>query len=248
MTERPAAAAPPARDDGRSGLGALDADRFDAAAAVGGWRGILESAVPTLVFICVLAARPQALVPALLASLAVSALALLARLRGRQPLTQVLGGAALAAISALWAWRTGSATNFYATGLVINALWLAATGGSLLLRRPLVGVLLGAWHAASGGEQIGTSSSAGSAARRYAVATAILAGMFALRLAVEVPLYLVGEAAVSVLGIARLLLGLPLFAVTLWFVWLVIGPVLRQPETSQADSGDSSPGLAEPVS
>ncbi|CED91740.1 DUF3159 domain-containing protein [Actinomyces succiniciruminis] len=207
----------------RSGLGALDTDRFDAAAAVGGWRGILESAAPTLVFVCVLAARPHALVPALLASLAVSAVALVARLCARQRLTQVLGGAALAVVSALWAWRSGSATNFYATGLVINACWLAATGGSLLVRRPLVGLLLDAWHAAAGESR---SADAG-ARRRYAVGTGILAAMFALRLAVELPLYLAGEAVVGALGVARLLLGLPLFALTLWFVWLIVNPTLR---------------------
>ncbi|MBE6481111.1 MAG: DUF3159 domain-containing protein [Actinomyces ruminicola] len=225
MSEQTGMAAPPSR----GGLGALDADRFDAAAAVGGWRGILESAAPTLVFVCVLALRPSALVPALLASLAVSALALFARLLGRQPLTQVLGGAALAAVSALWAWRSGNATNFYATGLVINAVWLAATGGSLLLRRPLVGLLLDAWHAASG---TGRGDRNGAATRRYAVGTAILAAMFALRLVVELPLYLAGEAAVGALGVARLLLGVPLFALTLWFVWLVINPTLRQAPAS----------------
>ncbi|RAX20666.1 MULTISPECIES: DUF3159 domain-containing protein [unclassified Actinomyces] len=208
----------------RSGLGALDTDRFDAAAAVGGWRGILESAAPTLVFVCVLAARPHALAPALLASLAVSAVALVARLCARQRLTQVLGGAALAVVSALWAWRSGSATNFYATGLVINACWLAVTGGSLLVRRPLVGLLLDAWHAAAGESR---PAAAADAHRRYAVGTGILAAMFALRLAVELPLYLAGEAAVGALGVARLLLGLPLFALTLWFVWLIVNPTLR---------------------
>lgn len=230
MNEHPGGATPVTRGErperaGHGGLRALDADRFDAAAAVGGWRGILESVAPTLVFVCVLAVRPDALVPALAGSLLVSAVALLARLLGRQPLTQVLGGGALAVISALWAWRSGSATNFYATGLVINAVWLAVTGGSLLLRRPLVGLLLDAWHAASGS---GRGEQSAAAARRHALGTAILAAMFALRLAVELPLYLAGEAAVGALGIARLLLGLPLFAVTVWFVWLVVGPALRR--------------------
>ena len=46
--------------------------------------------------------------------------------------------------------------------------------------------------------------------------------MFALRLAVEVPLYLTGAAGVGALGVARLVLGLPLFALTAWFVWLLV--------------------------
>ena len=42
----------------RTGLGAIDSERFDALAAVGGWRGILESVVPTLMFVLVMAVRP----------------------------------------------------------------------------------------------------------------------------------------------------------------------------------------------
>ena len=48
----------------RTGLGAIDSERFDAMAAVGGWRGILESVVPTLMFVLVMAVRPTALVAA----------------------------------------------------------------------------------------------------------------------------------------------------------------------------------------
>lgn len=50
-----------------AGLGALDSDRFDAAAAVGGWRGALESAGPALVFVIILAVAPTALPTALTA-------------------------------------------------------------------------------------------------------------------------------------------------------------------------------------
>ena len=48
--------------------------------------------------------------------------------------------------------------------------------------------------------------------------------MFALRLVVEVPLYLAGESALSALGVARLVLGVPLYAVCLWFAWLIARP------------------------
>ena len=81
------------RPPARTGLGAIDAERFDVASAVGGWRGVMESAAPTFVFVVVMAVRPSALVTALAASLAVSGAALTARLAQRQGLTQVLGGA-----------------------------------------------------------------------------------------------------------------------------------------------------------
>ena len=91
----------------RTGLGSIDSERFDAMAAVGGWRGVVESVVPTLVFVLVVAVRPTALVPALGASLTVSAVGLVARLAQRQSLAQVLGGIVLVLLSALWAWRSG---------------------------------------------------------------------------------------------------------------------------------------------
>lgn len=256
------------------GLGAINAERFDVAAAVGGWRGALESVLPTLVFILVLALRPTALVPALLASLALSAVGLVARLAQRQSLNQVLSGAVLAAVSALWAWRSGEAANFYATGLLINAGWLGACLLSLLVGFPLVGVLMELCNqAATEGadkplpQEPGTpepqvqapsapeaeaqepgSQTAGPSPqppqeepsrswfrwrqeprlrgqrRRYYLGTMILAAMFALRLVVEVPLYLAGEPALGALGVARLALGVPLFVVTLWLVWTVVRP------------------------
>lgn len=223
------------RPPARTGLGAIDAERFDVASAVGGWRGVMESAAPTLVFVVVMAVRPSALVTALTASLAVSGAALAARLAQRQGLTQVLGGAVLALASAAWAWRSGEASNFYATGLLINAVWLAGCLLSLAVGRPLVGILMGLWRAAAGGsarpgggsdadDAVRSEDAAARAAehRRHRAATAVLAAMFALRLAVEVPLYLTGAAGVGALGVARLVLGLPLFALTAWFIWLLV--------------------------
>lgn len=223
------------RPPARTGLGAIDAERFNVASAVGGWRGVIESTAPTLVFVVVMAVRPSALVAALAASLAVSGAALAARLAQRQGLTQVLGGAVLALVSAAWAWRSGEASNFYATGLLINAVWLAGCLLSLAVGRPLVGILMGLWRAAAGGsarpgggsdadDAVRSEDAAARAAehRRHRAATAVLAAMFALRLAVEVPLYLAGAAGVGALGVARLVLGLPLFALTAWFVWLLV--------------------------
>lgn len=245
----------------RTGLGAIDAERFDAASAVGGWRGMAESVLPTLVFVLIMAIRPTALVTAVAASLALSALAMVARLVQRQQLTQVLGGAAVALISAVWAWRSGEAADFYATGLLINSVWLVGCLGSLAVRWPLVGVLMELWHASAAAqadpeeprEQHEEEASAPSAPdapeaedapqaawsawrtdpdraadrRRYVLGTLVLAAMPAVRLAVETPLYLAGESAVSVLGVARLVLGVPLYAVTLGLVWLLVRPTRR---------------------
>ena len=232
----------------RTGLGAIDSKHFDAIAAVGGWRGILESVVPTLMFVLVMAVRPAALVAALLASLAISAICLVARLTQRQSPAQVVGGAVLVLVSALWAWRSGDASNFYATGLMINAAWLVVCLVSLLIGWPIVGAFITLWHRVT--DESGKSDESGGSRepvqadddpgarpsawrtdpalrnvrRRYHAGTWVLTLMFALRLVVEVPLYLAGAHAVSYLGAARLVLGVPLYAVTLWFIWLLVAP------------------------
>jgi len=232
----------------RTGLGAIDSQHFDAIAAVGGWRGILESVVPTLMFVLVMAVRPAALVAALLASLAISAICLMARLAQRQSPAQVVGGAVLVLVSALWAWRSGDASNFYATGLMINAAWLVACLVSLLIGWPIVGAFITLWHRVT--DESGKSDESGGSResvqadddpdarpsawrtdpalrnvrRRYHAGTWVLTLMFTLRLVVEVPLYLAGAQAVSYLGAARLILGVPLYAVTLWFIWLLVAP------------------------
>jgi hypothetical protein len=69
--------------------------------------------------------------------------------------------------------------------------------------------------------------------RRYTVVTWIWVAMFAARLIVQGPLYLAGESAVAALGTARLIMGLPLFALVLWLSWRII----RQPAASAAPQG-----------
>lgn len=243
-----------------SGLRSISGDSFEPLEAIGGWRGILEAILPTIVFILIVALRPGALTTALLASLGLTALSVLARLAQRQSLTQALAGGALALISAVWAWRSGEASNFYATGLLINAAWLAATMLSQLLRWPLVGLFISAWNVTvedARGQKVSESldtegapaqssegtplRSAWSVAtawrrdparrdekRRYVVATWVFAALFAIRLGVEVPLYLGGEASLGALGVARLVLGVPFYALVLWLMWLLLRPQREQ--------------------
>jgi hypothetical protein len=66
--------------------------------------------------------------------------------------------------------------------------------------------------------------------RRYALATWLWVGMFALRLAVQVPLFMAGEESIAWLGTARLVMGIPLWALTLWATWLLV----RRPHAASA--------------
>lgn len=67
--------------------------------------------------------------------------------------------------------------------------------------------------------------------RRYTIATWLWIAMFALRLAVQLPLYL--NSSVGWLGTARLVMGIPLWALVLWATWLLV----RRPAAPAAQPG-----------
>jgi hypothetical protein len=58
--------------------------------------------------------------------------------------------------------------------------------------------------------------------RRYSRASWVWVALFSLRLAVQLPLYLAG--ALAALGVARISMGIPLFAVGIWLSWLILRP------------------------
>ncbi len=64
--------------------------------------------------------------------------------------------------------------------------------------------------------------------RLYSRASWIWVGVFSLRLAVQLPLYLAG--ALLALGIAKTAMGLPIFLLAIWLTFLV----LRRGEEAEA--------------
>ena len=212
------------------GVGQLAAEEFDFMAAVGGVRGLVESIAPGLVFVVVFLITRE-LLPALVASSALAVLAVVVRLVQRTPLTQAFSGMLGVAISVVWAWQTGEAANFFQWGLWVNAAYLVGTVLSILVRWPLVGAIV----ALIRGEWEGWRSSP--MYRRYVMATWLWAGLFAARLAVQVPLLL--DDAVGWLGTAKLLMVEHLFAVVIWLTWLMV----REPEElREPASAESPPG------
>lgn len=181
--------------------------------ALGGGRGVAESGVPGAVFVGVYALAGMS--PALWAAVAVAGLLALGRLVARQTVQHALAGLVGVVICAFVAQRTGSAENFFLPGLFINGGYAAAYLVSIAVRWPLIGVLLGAVL----GE--GTSWRRDPARRRvYTLATWLWAGMFLLRLAVQLPLYLAD--AVVPLGVARVAMGWPAWAVCAWVTFLLV--------------------------
>lgn len=204
----------------------ITAEKFDAMAAFGGVRGLLESIVPGLVFVVVFVIWRD-LTPALIASAGIAVIAFLTRLVARDSLTTALGGLFGVLVGVVWAWRTGEASDFFVWGFVTNAVYLVGLLVSVLVRWPAVGAIV----ALLKGEWEGWRSSP--AFPRYMLATWLWIGLFAARLAVQLPLYWADS--VAWLGTARLAMGVPLFALVLWLTWLLV----REPESP--GSGESAP-------
>lgn len=229
MSEQPAGSA--------RGLRALTGEEFSAAEALGGARGIVESVAPGLLFVVVYLVAGQRLRPALIAAVAAAVLAVVARLVQRTPVTQAFSGLLGVAVGVVWAWRSGTASNYFLVGLLTNGAYLVVTAVTVLIGFPLVGLVVGLF--AKQGPLAGGPWSAVLAwradperRRAYALATWPWVAMFALRLAVQVPLYLRSD--VAWLGTAKLAMGLPLTALVLWVSWRMVraaeGPAAAAPE------------------
>ena len=99
--------------------------------------------------------------------------------------------------------------------MVINAVAFVVLVGSIIARWPLIGVIVGTLT----GDAVGWRADRAKF-RVVLIATWCWVGLFAVRLGVEVPLYLAGLP--EALASAKLLLGVPLYAGMLWVTWLLV--------------------------
>jgi hypothetical protein len=153
--------------------------------AIGGWRGMIDSGLPSVVFVAVYLLNGRVLQPALIAAIATGVVILVWRLFRRQPLTQVLAGFAGVAISAYVSSRTGEARDFFLWGLIVNVVYGSAFLISLALRWPLMGVVVGAITGDPSGWRQDPDLR-----RVFAAATWVWVFVFGGRILVQVPLYL----------------------------------------------------------
>lgn len=193
--------------------------------AVGGVRGLAESILPGFAFLVVYAIT-HALVPSVLVPVAVGVVFVVVRLAQRQSLATSLAGIVGVALSAGLSLITGRAESNFVPGIVINAVCLLVLLGTLVARRPLVGVIVGLLLPAVSGEDGADDWRADPAKRRVlTLATWLWAGLFAVRLVIEIPLYLTAQ--VELLAGIKLITGVPLYAAMLWVTWLLCRAVFR---------------------
>jgi hypothetical protein len=190
-------------------------------AAMGGVRGLVESILPGLGFLVVFTVTKE-LLPSVLAPLAVSVVFIVLRLAFRQPVTTALAGALGVGISAGLALLTNDANNNFVPGFFINGGVVLVMVISLLARHPFVGLIVGLLL----GDDDWRKNPA--KLRVAAIATVLWAGLSALRLAVQLPLYLAG--ATEALAATKLVMGVPFYAALLWVTWLLVRTAWRTRE------------------
>jgi hypothetical protein len=188
----------------------------DLSQAIGGWRGIIETSLPTVAFVIAYPITGSDVEVSAAIAVGLALLIAVFRLARRDTPRHAAAGLVGIAFAAFVATRSGRAEDFFLPGLLANAAYASAFLISLALRKPLVGVLAAQFDRAHADWRDAGRYGA------YVRATWLWAGLFGLRLLVQLPLYLAGT--VVALGVARTAMGLPLFALGLWLTWLLVRP------------------------
>src|SRR5699024_10377356 len=126
----------------------------------------------------------------------------------------VLGGLIGVALGAVLALRSGEGSDFYAPGIVLNAISLLVLLVSLLARCPLLGLFIRLLD-----PPVQDWVTAPYARRVYGRFTWLVIALEGSELAVQVPMLLTGR--VAALGVAKHDMGLPAFTVIAYLVWLM---------------------------
>lgn len=180
-------------------------------ARVGGVSGLIYSALPVTVYAIVSALSGR--VPAIVAALVTAALVFGWQLVRRESVRPALWGFMGVAACALLALVTGQAKDFYLPGIWMSLASAIAMTLSILVRRPLVGVI---WAWATGRD--GSWRQVPGVRWVFTAVTAVLATVSWSRFLIQNYLYDTDQDAL--LAVARLVMGWPLFVVTTTLVLL----------------------------
>ena len=210
-----------------SGLGALNGVEKPTGqalwAAVGKSRGVAESLTPGVGFLSVYTVTAD-VVLSVTAPMVLAAVFIILRVAMKSQVMPAIAGLIGISASASVALLSGRAEDNFVLGFIVNGLWIAGLVISLIARRPLTGLLFALMQGVNQWRGI-------PAIMHVSVLTTVMwVGIFGLRLVIQVPLYFSGE--VAALAVAKLVLGIPLYAAGLWFTWLLFRPVLEASRVS----------------
>lgn len=192
--------------------------RAQLAKAFGGFRGIVEAAVPTIAFTLTWITTEE-LRLSLIISIALAVVLLLLRIVQRSTPQFVINSLIGIAIGAFFASRTGDAKDYFLPGILWNGAYAVGMLVSIVSRWPIVGFLIGSvtndpvgWHKDAGIVKLCTKL------------TWLLMIPCVVRVAVQLPVYLYGgDQAVAALGFAKIVMGWPLQVAALAAMVWVLG-------------------------
>lgn len=186
-------------------------------AALGGKNGIIDSTLPSLLFLLYFNISHSLSAAAISAVLCALVLAVF-RLIRKDTLKHALIGLVGVIFCGFFAWKTGSAKNYFAPSLWKNSGFAFFYLVANLIKWPIIGVILGPVL----GENLEWRKDP-ARLRVYTRAGWVWVALFVIRLIVQLPLYHLGY--LNALGIANIFLGLPLYLLTLWATWALISSV-----------------------
>ena len=201
----------------------MSSDREKVLQAFGGKKGLIDSGIPSVVFLVVFNVVDE-LKPALIAAILCSLLFTIIRLAMRETLQHALGGLIGVLICAWFANRTGNPSDLYLPKLLTNLAYGSAYLVANLIGWPLIGIMLGPIL----GEDFRWRKVPARKAA-YIRAGWLWVALFFGRILVQYPIYKSGN--VNLLGTVNLAMGYPLFALTAYGTWLI----LRDVPTAKAE-------------
>jgi hypothetical protein len=212
---------------------------------LGGVRGLVESSIPITLFIVVNFLGDHygwwplrtSLIIAVAAALSMAAY----RLSRRESIRHSMNGVLGIAIGAWLAWKSGDAKDIYLPGMVLTGAYAVGMLASVAFRRPLVGWL---WSVML--DKGGTRWRDNPRLRRaFAWLTVLWAVVYLAKLGVQIQLW--RDNADDLLGVVRLALGWPpyalLAALTVWQARRII----RATEPEPVPESVSAPEVARPA-
>ena len=192
-------------------------DKAKVLSAIGGTRGLIDSGLPSIIFLITFNIWHN-ISRAAVEAVALSLIFAIVRLFKRETLQHAISGVVGVLFCALLARHTGKAADFYLPGLIINVIYACVYAVGNIAGWPIIGLLLGpilgenlAWR---------TNPARKAAYRR---AGWLWVALFGSRLIVQYPLYKTNH--LNWLGSARLVMGYPLFFAVAWGTWLIIRKV-----------------------
>lgn len=215
----------------RSGLAGESLSARGLLDAVGGVRGIIEALVPAAVYLVLYIVTRDPRV-SVIAPLVLALAAFGWRLARKEPWQGALSGVIGVLVCAGVTLFTGRGEDYFLPGFFINGAWITALTISVLVGWPLLGLLVGYLRGSL------TAWRKEPLLRRIAYVTTILwIGLFAARLLVQLPLYSAG--ATEALGLARLFMGVPLFALAIAITWMLFTSVGKRIDEATPPSPSS---------